>query len=95
MKKKLIVLLVCLNAALLVALMVGSAVPTQGQVVGGGADYILLTAHIGSDWDGVYVIDLAKRRMLMLYFDKTKKRLLPYRGVDLTTDFRAGVKARP
>ena len=91
MKKKLIVFLVCANAGLLVALVLGSAIPAaDAQVVGGGADYMMVTGHIGSDWDGVFVIDLAKRRMLMWYFDKTNKRLLPYRGVDFVTDFRGG-----
>ena len=89
MKKTLIVTLVCVNVVLLLALVLGTAAPkAHGQVFRGGADYLMITGHIGSNWDAVYIVDLAKRRMLSWRFDKTSKRLLPFRGRQLRSDFR-------
>ena len=89
MKKTLIVTLACVNVALLGALVLGTATPTaDAQVFGGGRDYLMLTANIGTDNDAVYIIDLATRRMLTWRYDRTNKRLAPFRGRDLTNDFR-------
>ena len=89
MKKKLIIVLACVNAALLAALMLGLWTPgAQAQVVGGGADYMMLTAHIGSDFDAVYIVELGTRRIAMLYVDKTTKRLRAFKGMRLLDEFR-------
>jgi len=89
MKKKLIVALVCLNAALLLALMLGSnAQPAKAQALRGGADYLLVTGKIGTTTDAVYVIDLAGRKLAAWRFDKTRKRPVQYKGRDLVKDFK-------
>ena len=91
MKKVLIVTLVGINAALLLALMLGAGTgraDAQG-VLGATTDYLVVTGQITSGWDGVYVIDLRKRYMVAFRFDKTKQKLIPYRGVrKLLLDFK-------
>jgi len=89
MKKTVIVALVCVNAALLAALVLGAGAPAaHGQVFRGGADYLMMTGHIGEDWDAVYIIDLAQRRMAAWEFNKTRKRLVAIGVRDLRNDFR-------
>ena len=89
MKRSLIVALICLNVALLVSLLfVASTPPANAQVYGGGADYLMMTGQIGSDWDAVYVIDLASNRMLGWRYEKAQKRLRQMRGRELKNDFR-------
>lgn len=89
MKKTVIIALVCVNVALLASLMLWATTPkANAQVLRGGADYLLMTGHIGSDWDAVYIIDMGSRRLLAWQFDKTKKRLVPIRGRQLKNDFR-------
>lgn len=91
MKRALIVTLAGISAALLLALILGAGTPkanAQG-VIGATTDYLVITGHIGKDWDGVYVIDVRKRRMVAFRFDKAKKELIAYRGVRrLANDFR-------
>lgn len=88
MKKVLIVSLVCVNAGLLAALLLGTgAQPAQAQAYG-GADYLVVTAQIAVDWDAVWVLDLTKRRLRAFGFNKQNNRLLPFGGGrDLARDF--------
>ena len=89
MKKTLIVILVCVNLALLLGLVFSpTARKAEAQVFRGGTDYLMITGHINRDWDAVYVIDLARRQLLGWRFDKGRKRLLPIRGRRLKDDFR-------
>lgn len=89
MKNLVIVMLVCVNVALLGVLMLGLAPqPAKAQVVGGGTNYVMHTAKISDNYDAVYVIDLRSRKMLAFRIDKTSKKLTPYTGVDLVRDFR-------
>jgi len=89
MKKAVIVTLVCVNAALLAALVLGAGAPkAEAQVFRGGADYLMMTGHIGTDWDAVYIIDLAQRRLAAWQFNKTRKRLVAIGVRDLKNDFR-------
>ena len=88
MKQALIVALVCLNAALLVALVFGTATPTaEAQVVGGGANYLLMTGRIGGQYDGVFLLDLKTRQIAAVRLDKNRKRLVGLAKRDLTRDF--------
>ncbi len=92
MKQVIIVALVCLNAALLVALVFGAGTPAvNAQVIGGGTDYILITGDIREDYDAVYILDLGKRRLAALKFDKkgglAGGRLVPAGERDLPRDF--------
>lgn len=89
MKKRLIVALLCVNVALVLALAMFTGVsPAKAQVVGGGQDYLLITGHVSDNFDAVYVIELGSQRLAPFEFNKTKKQLVPYRGVDLKQHFR-------
>jgi hypothetical protein len=88
MKKLLIVALVCINVALLAALVTVNVRPAQAQSFRGGNDYIMVTGKIEQAFDAVYVIDLKTRRLAAWRFDRTAKRLRPYKGRNFTQDFR-------
>jgi len=90
MKKALIVTLLGLNIALLVALVLGANSPeAKAQVAGVRkyTDYIMITGHMSTDVDAVYVVDMATKRLAAWKFDKTRKRLIRYRVRDLGRDF--------
>lgn len=87
MKKPLIVALVCVNVVLLAALVALNLEPAQAQVMRGGNDYLMTTGRVEASFDAVYVIDLKTRRLAAWRFDRTRKRLIPYRGRSLVTDF--------
>lgn len=88
MKKLVIVALICVNVALVLALFLGRSEPTaKAQAIRGGTDYLLLTAKVNTDTDAVYVLDMAKRKMMGFEFDTTMKRLKPIRARDLANDF--------
>ncbi len=86
MKKLLIVALACVNIALLSVLLLGTSVPkAKGQVL--GADYMMITGQISSDYDAIYILDMASRRLVAMKMDRTRKEMVPYRGVNLLRDF--------
>ena len=71
MKQIIIVALVCLNVSLLVALVFGIGTPAaEAQVIGGGTNYIMITGDIRQDYDAIYIVDLGKRQLAGLKFDK-------------------------
>ena len=77
MKQALLVALACLNAALLVALVFhAGAQPAQAQVIGGGANYLVLTVEAAQYYDALYVLDLATRQLAVWKFDKRTNRLV-------------------
>ncbi|MCK4602404.1 MAG: hypothetical protein KAU28_08045 [Phycisphaerae bacterium] len=89
MKRVLIIALVCINVALLTVLVLGTHAPkAHAQAVRGGTDYVVISGQIGSNWDAVYIIDQAARALATFKFDKSRKRLLPFRMRDLKSDFR-------
>ena len=88
MKKALIVALVCVNVALLAALIAVNTSQAQAQTLRGGNDFIMATGKIESAFDAVYVIDMKSRRLAAWRFDRTARRLRPYKGRMLTTDFK-------
>jgi len=94
MKKTLIVTLLCVNAVMLLALILYSTEqPAFGQVA--GADYLVVTARAAREWDAVYVLDLSTRRLVAVRLDQNRRRITPFGGVrDLTRDFgrRAAVR---
>lgn len=94
-KRKLIVALVCVNVALLAAVaLVASTPPAQGQVIGAGTDYLVVTGRLASDHAGLFVVDLARHALGVWQIDKTSKKFQLIGVRDLKDDFRAG-GARP
>ena len=89
MKQAIIVGLVCVNAALLVALAFGStAAPAWGQTIAGRSDYLVISGHISRDNDALFMIDTATRQLAVLKFDKQNRRLAMAARRDLALDFQ-------
>ncbi len=88
MKKVLIVSLVGLNLALLAGLVLGVHSPAaRAQTVWRATDYLLFTGNIESDYDAIYVFDMASQKLGAWKFDRTTKRLRPYRTKEVARDF--------
>ncbi len=88
MKQVIFVALVCLNAALLVALVfIANAPPAQAQVIGGGANYLVLTAMAADSYDALYVLDLATHQLTVWDFQRTNNRLRLLDRRQLLRDF--------
>jgi len=87
MKKTLIVTLVCVNVVLLAALIMVNLDRVDAQTLRGGNDYIMATGKIEANFDAVYVVDMKTRRLAAWRFDRTAKRLVPYKGRQLKMDF--------
>lgn len=88
MKKTLIVALVCVNIVLVAMLINFNLNKAQAQTERGANNYIMTTGLVEPGLEGVYVIDLKSRKMGAWRFDRTAKRLVPYKGRILTTDFK-------
>ena len=88
MKKFIIVALLVLNVGLLAGIVLSSNEPAYAQHAYLDTDYILITGQIANDWDAVYIIDLKREELASFRFDRTQKRLIPYRKRNLTTDFK-------
>jgi len=89
MKRKMIVILACINALLLLALVLGSVLPrAEAQPVVGGTDYLVVSCRISPTCEAVAIIDLAKKYLKVWRMDFTAKRMLTYRGRDLVKDFQ-------
>ena len=93
MKKLAIVMLVCLNVALLGTLVARSLPQAEAQVAARvqaalPPNYLLLTGHIRSNEDVVYVLEVNSGKLLAWEFDHKDKRFEQIRlGRNLTTDF--------
>ncbi len=91
MKKAIVVALMCLNAVLVVALIAGARTEkAYGQVL--GANYLVVTGNIQANYDAVYVIDLASRKLAAWRYEKDKKpagvvSITPGGGRELRRDF--------
>ena len=91
MKRAAIVVLTCINVALLLALMWGSTVPRVNAQQPGvfGKDYIMVTGlHPGTNTEALYILDLAQARLAALRYDPAKERLFAFGARDLKDDFR-------
>ena len=89
MKKALLLALVCVNAALLVALV--STVGIQkadAQVIGGGANYLLMTAKAADAYDALFILDLRTRQLAVWKFDRRSNQAVFVAKRDLRRDFR-------
>lgn len=88
MKRALIIALVVVNVGLLAALMLATDPPkAYGQAVRGATDYLVVTGHYERNYDAIYMIDLAKRKLCFFLVDKTTKKIQPYSLRRLRTDF--------
>ncbi|MCY2931016.1 MAG: hypothetical protein NTV86_16310 [Planctomycetota bacterium] len=88
MKKGLIVLLACVNAGLLLTLILGTGTP-PAQAQGGflQTDFLAVPCQVSSNEDALFILDLAKERLSALRIDTGKKNIVPYRFRSLSTDF--------
>ena len=88
MKQVILVALACLNAGLLVALVFNAGAPTaEAQIVGGGADYLVMTGAIAKNYDALYVLDLSTRQIAAWQFDKKNNALKLVGRRSLLRDF--------
>ena len=87
MKRACIVVLLCLNVVLLVALVGINMNKAQGQTVRGANNYLMATGRIEANFDAIYVLDMKTRRLAAWQFDRTAKRLRPFKGRTLAQDF--------
>ncbi len=90
MKRALIVALLCLNVGLLLALVFGTAIqPDYGQSL--GTIYVVVSGKMAANWDALFVIDQAKRRLRAIGYNKTSRRIAPIGDArDLNRDFGRG-----
>jgi len=87
-RSSLIVALVCINLLLLAAVVIVNVRPAVAQTERGASDYVMVTGKVEAGFDAVYVIDLKTRGLAAWRFDRTAKKLVPYRGRPLETDFK-------
>jgi len=88
MKKALIVALVCINILLVAMLINSNATKAQAQTERGANDFVMVTGRVESGFEGVYVLDLKTRKLGAWRYDRNVKKLVPYTGRSLTTDFK-------
>ena len=89
MKTIVIMALLCVNVAMLAALLLGTSSPiAHAQVIGGGTDYTMVSGNSNAGYDVVYILDLNKRRLMGWRIDPTSHLLRPITGRDLRVDFR-------
>ena len=88
-KKRLTVALVCVNLALVAALVLVAAAPNaQAQGVIGGTDYLVVTGLISSSTEAVYVIDIGRQAMAAWKYDKNAKKTQVIGARSLKDDFK-------
>lgn len=88
MKKVLIAALLCVNVALVSMLVAQWPLSKAHAQLKGGTDYIAVTGRVDQFLDVLYVLDLAKKKMVGYKFDLTsKKMMVSQSGRDLTKDF--------
>lgn len=88
MKKALIAALVCINVALVLALMAGNGAGTAKAQVIQGPSYLMVTGGKNAGSDGLYLLDLANHKLLAMKFNTSNKQMEPYMLRDLKRDFR-------
>jgi hypothetical protein len=88
MKRLLLLGLIALNAVLLTVLIERAVVRrADAQVIGGGANYLVLTGEVGGDYDAVYILDLGTRQLAVFRYDKQNNNLVGVTKRDLLRDF--------
>jgi hypothetical protein len=93
-RRGVIVLLLGANLFLLATLIILNAPPPEAfaQAAPLGQNYVMVTARIRQDMDGLYVLDLSQRRLHLFMPNRdTMNRRAVYLGYrDLQKDFRGG-----
>ncbi len=89
-KKTCLSLLVCVNLALLTAILLCSYSLPQAYAQGTSlaSDYMVVAGEIRDQHDGLYIIDVRNRTLHVLYYDLGTKRLRYAASRDLESDFR-------
>ena len=93
MKKAVIIVLVCVNVALLGALVVRTLPQAEAQPVYVSApqapNYLIMSGKVAASQDVIYVLDVTSRRLAAWEFSQNTKTLERVRLMrDLTADFR-------
>jgi hypothetical protein len=88
MKKVAVITLVCANVLLLALVLTRTMPRAFGQTMRGGSNYLLLTGQLEADYDAVYVVDMASRRLAAWKLDRGTKKLTPFQGRNLANDVR-------
>jgi len=86
-KKFAILALVCLNLALVGGLVHVNMAPAEAGLFK-TTNYVVMTGHINSDTDALYIIDLATQKLAAWRWDINQKRMVIISGRTLTKDFK-------
>ena len=90
-KQAIIVVLVGINLFILAGIlfMVGSPATAMAQHVGVAGNYLVVAGEVQSDYDALYVFDLAGRRLHAFTVKRGSNRIQFRDSRDLSQDFRA------
>lgn len=89
MKKGLLLVLACVNAGLLLALIFGTGAPAA-KAQGAAflqTDFLAVPCQVGASEDALFVLDLAKERLSALRVNTGTKKIVAYRFRSLASDF--------
>ena len=87
MKKTIVAMLLGLNIVLGGVLMTLPTPKANAQAFR-QTDYLTATAVIERDYDSLWVIDLASKRMIALRLDRGRRKMVPSQGRRLANDFQ-------
>ncbi len=90
LKRYAVAALVCVNLILLTGIILVSTSPPTAlaQDRGLSGNYLIVTAEIQSEFDGVFVMDVKQRRLHSFYYERGKRALIYGGSRDLEADFR-------
>lgn len=88
MKQVMIVAMVCINVALVLALVFSLNEPVANAQFRGNADYMVVPAHVNDTVEAVYVFDIGQQKLLAFQPNPNNKmRLETYQGKIVKNDF--------
>jgi hypothetical protein len=88
MKKVMIVALVCVNIALVLALVFSLNEPAAQAQLKGNADYMVVTGKVNDTLDALYVLDLGTLKLAAFQPDPSARgKLEIYQGKAIKGDF--------
>ena len=93
-KKLLVIMLVCLNVALMLALLASATPAAEAQAYGRSGQYLVITSQIRPREDGLHIIDVSKGLLATWEFDRGSKRLENVGVRQLDADFNRGPAER-